>query len=127
MDRQTVIDRLRDHEAELRAMGVTALSLFGSVARDEAGPASDVDVALTLDADRHLGLFRYVAIGERLEDILGVKVDTVSEPVQKERLRQRIEQETIPQLSTESKSEESFSRVFSPQSNNTAAVSSSYP
>lgn len=93
MDRQTVIDRLRNHEAELRDLGVTGLSLFGSVARDEAGPESDVDVALTLDAERRIGLFRYVAIGERLEDILGVKVDTVSEPVEKERLRRRIDQD----------------------------------
>lgn len=93
MDRQTVIDRLTAHEAELRAMGVTSLSLFGSVARDEAGPDSDVDVALTIDPERRIGLFRYVAIGERLEDILGAKVDTVSEPVSKSRLRQRIDRD----------------------------------
>lgn len=93
MDRQIAIDRLKAHEAELRAMGVTALSLFGSTARGEARPDSDVDVALTLDPERHLGLFRYVAIGEHLEDILGVKVDTVSEPVEKPRLRQRIDQD----------------------------------
>ena len=74
-------------------MGVTGLSLFGSVARGEAGPGSDVDVALTLDPERRLGLFRYAAIGEHLEDILGCKVDTVSEPVEKPRLRQRIEQD----------------------------------
>lgn len=93
MDRQTVIDRLRAREGELRAMGVTALSLFGSVARGQAGPDSDVDVALTLDPARRLGLFRYVAIAEHLEDILGAKVDTVCEPVSKPRLRQRIDRD----------------------------------
>jgi len=93
MDRQAAIDLLKAHEPELRALGVTGLSLFGSVARGQAGPDSDVDVALTLDPERHLGLFRYVAIGERLEDILGVKVDTVCEPAGKPRLQVRIEQD----------------------------------
>lgn len=93
MDRAAVIARLKAHEADLRAMGVIGLSLFGSVARGEAGPESDVDVALTLDPARRIGLFRYALIGEHLEDILEHKVDTVCEPVRKERLRQRIDQD----------------------------------
>ena len=49
MDREQVIARLRAHERELRAAGVVQLSLFGSVARGEARPDSDVDVAVKLD------------------------------------------------------------------------------
>jgi hypothetical protein len=37
MDRQTVTERLTAHRAELEAMGVTSLSLFGSTARRGAG------------------------------------------------------------------------------------------
>lgn len=44
MDRDTVIATLRAHEAEIRALGVDALYLYGSVARGEAGPESDVDL-----------------------------------------------------------------------------------
>ena len=87
------MELLKAREAELRAMGVVGLSLFGSVARGEAGPGSDVDVALTLDPERHLGLFRYMAIGEHLEGILGTRVDTVCEPVGKARLRHRIDRD----------------------------------
>jgi predicted nucleotidyltransferase len=42
MDRQYVIKALKAHEPELRAGGVEALYLFGSTARDEAKPESDV-------------------------------------------------------------------------------------
>ena len=42
MDRDAVLERLRAHEAELKAMGLARVSLFGSVARGEAGPESDV-------------------------------------------------------------------------------------
>jgi len=41
MDRSQVLDRLRDHRAELAAMGVESLALFGSVARGEATVGSD--------------------------------------------------------------------------------------
>lgn len=44
MERDAVIATLRAHEAEIRALGVDARYLYGSVARGEAGPDSDVDL-----------------------------------------------------------------------------------
>jgi uncharacterized protein len=49
VDRQTAIERLKAHEGELRAMGVSGLSLFGSVSRGDARPDSDVDLAARFD------------------------------------------------------------------------------
>jgi predicted nucleotidyltransferase len=95
MDRQTALDRLRRREPELRALGVQALSLFGSVARDEAGPASDVDVAVTLDPDRPIGLFALAGIGTALTDAIGAKTDLVTEPVRKPGLAAEIERDRI--------------------------------
>ena len=46
--RADVLRVLREHEAELRAMGVERLFLFGSFARDEAEPGSDVDLLVDL-------------------------------------------------------------------------------
>ncbi len=66
MDRQTLIQTLRAHEAELRRAGVQSLSLFGSAARGDAGPDSDVDVGVRLSADFTQGGFKYVG---RLEDL----------------------------------------------------------
>lgn len=44
-------------EQEFREMGVTSLGILGSVARDEQGPGSDVDVAIEYDPDSGFGLF----------------------------------------------------------------------
>jgi len=47
--------------------------LFGSTARDEAGKDSDVD--LLVEFERPIGLFKFVELQQRLEDLLGCKVD----------------------------------------------------
>lgn len=95
MDSATAIARLKAHEAELRAMGVAGLSLFGSVARGEAGPGSDVDVAARLDERRRLGLFELGGIVDALQEALGVQVDLVTEPVSKPRLGSEIERDRV--------------------------------
>ena len=95
MQRATALSRLTASEAELRAMGVTALSLFGSVARDEAGPASDVDIAVKLDDARHLDLIDFAQINLRLQDMLGVKVDLVSEPARRARFQAAIDRDRV--------------------------------
>ena len=53
--------------------GILDLAIFGSVARNEAGPNSDVDVLVTLPPDADL--IDLINLGFALEDILGVKVD----------------------------------------------------
>ncbi len=95
MDRDTVIERLRAHEAELKAMGVARLSLFGSVARGEAGEGSDVDLAAEFDRSRPFGLFKFVELQDRLGELLGVKVDLVGEPIAKPRFRARVDQDRV--------------------------------
>jgi hypothetical protein len=55
MRRDDVIAQLKQTEPALRALGVTGLYLFGSHARDEAGPDSDVDVFVDPASDDHFG------------------------------------------------------------------------
>ena len=95
MDRDAVIGRLRAHEAELKAMGVARLSLFGSVARGEAGPGSDVDLAAQFDRARPFGLFEFVGLQERLGELLGTTVDLVGEPISKDRFRARVDKDRV--------------------------------
>jgi predicted nucleotidyltransferase len=99
MDRRSIIERLRAHEVELRGAGVVSLSLFGSTARGDAGPASDIDLAVRLSEDFARGGFEYIgrleALRERLQEIVGNEVDLVTEPIRKERLRRDVEQERI--------------------------------
>ena len=97
MRRDDVIAKLRQHEPELRAAGIASLSLFGSVARGDDGPESDVDVVVKLTDEASRGGFAYYgrlqALTERLEKILGNRVDLIAEPIRRVRLRRRIEEE----------------------------------
>ena len=97
MKRDQAIAILRDHEPELKAIGVLSASVFGSVARDEAGPDSDVDVAVRLDNGFSQGGLDYFwqleQLHKRLSRLLGCKVDVVTEPARKERLKAAIDKD----------------------------------
>lgn len=75
MDREKALKLLQHHIAELNALGVHSLALFGSVARNEATQDSDVD--LLIDLEPPLTFDRYIAVKFYLEDLLGHEVDLV--------------------------------------------------
>ena len=93
VERSQVLELLHDHMAELTGMGVKSLALFGSVARDEATPSSDVDQLVEFSVP--VGLFEYFAVRERLEEILGTRVDMVTPGGLKPRVRERVLREAI--------------------------------
>jgi predicted nucleotidyltransferase len=75
MDRAEISRLLAGHAEDLKAYGVLALSVFGSVARGQARPDSDID--LLVEFERPIGLFRFVGLQQLLEGILGRRVDLV--------------------------------------------------
>lgn len=95
MDRQTAVATLKAHEAELRGMGVASLSLFGSVARGDERPDSDVDLAATLAAEARIGLFRLAEINSHLQDWLSAQVDLVTEPARRQWLQTEIDRDRV--------------------------------
>jgi uncharacterized protein len=96
MDRNSAIACLRAHEAELRAMGVSALALFGSTARGDAGPGSDVDLAARFDPAAEVGMFKYGAILEHLRTLLHAPVDLIGEPARTDRMQAEIDRDRAP-------------------------------
>jgi predicted nucleotidyltransferase len=70
-----VLRKLRDAEGTLRQEGVSSIWVFGSVARGEARPDSDIDLALEIDPDRKPTLFTLARLQELVETRLGAKVD----------------------------------------------------
>ena len=74
MRREEALAILRREKPRLmEKYGVTAIGLFGSTARDEARPDSDVDVIVEMEPD----LFRLVHVADDLEVEFGAKVDIV--------------------------------------------------
>ncbi len=97
MDREKTIATLRDYEPKLKAIGVVSASLFGSVARDDAGTDSDIDVVVKLSESFSTGGFDYFwqleQLEKRLSLLLGRKVDVVVEPVRKKRFQNEIDRD----------------------------------
>ncbi len=75
MRRADAIALIEQHRAEIAAFGVKALSLFGSVARDEARDDSDIDVLVEFEGP--VTYDRYCDVRFFIEDLLHVNVDLV--------------------------------------------------
>jgi predicted nucleotidyltransferase len=90
-----VIAILKAHEASYRAKGVTRLAVFGSVARGDAGPDSDVDLVIDYDPDSKFSLLTLVGLELDAADWLGRKVDVVSRCGLKPRLASSVERDGV--------------------------------
>ncbi len=95
MDKGLMIARLRQHEPELRAAGIVHLRVYGSVARDEASPYSDVDLMAEFDGSKRLTLVSMGRLQNRLSDILNAKVDLSSADWMKDPVRTNAMREAV--------------------------------
>lgn len=91
----TVLGRLRALEPKLRARGVAALWVFGSVARGDARPDSDVDVAIDFTQDTKSSLFEIVRLKEEMEAALGRPVDIGERAAMTKRVATAAERELV--------------------------------
>jgi len=94
MELSDVLRIIAEHEDELRRRHVASLSVFGSVARGEARPDSDVDLVVEFDGSP-VGLFDLVELKEFLETILDRPVDVVTNKAIKRQIRDRILSEAV--------------------------------
>ncbi len=76
--------------------GIRSLSIFGSTARGEAGPASDVDIVIDLEPDSTIGLFDHARIADELSGLFGRQVDLVTWASLRPRMRAAIRREAVP-------------------------------
>jgi hypothetical protein len=93
MPRQEIIDTLRAHQSELCEQGVKSLALFGSVARNESQPDSDVD--LLVEFDGPVGMFHFLRVRRHLSQLLQRKIDLVTRPALREGMREDILREAV--------------------------------
>lgn len=94
MNREAAVAILARHRSEMvQRFGVKSLALFGSVVRDEAGSASDVD--MLVEFQETPGLSEYMGLKFWLEELLGRRVDLVMKGALKSWARSVVEAEAI--------------------------------
>jgi predicted nucleotidyltransferase len=90
--REDILSVLDQHRDELRRLGVRRLGLFGSAARGDLTPTSDVDFVVDLEQKT---FDCYMDLKSLLEELLGRRVDLVLTDALKPRLRERILSEAL--------------------------------
>lgn len=75
--KQELVEQIHVHEKEIRAFGVKKLAIFGSFARNEATPESDVDIFVEMDFENKT-LKKFMGLIFLLESITGRKVEVVT-------------------------------------------------
>jgi len=94
MKRKDILDILKANSDEISMrFGVSSLSLFGSVARDEAAEESDVDLLVTFK--KTPGIFGFLELRTYLEDLLHRSVDLVTQDALRKQFREQILKEAV--------------------------------
>ncbi len=93
----TIAGVVKDKRAEILRVatehGARDIQVFGSLARGDAGPESDLDLLIKLDPGR--SLLDIIAIKQDLEDLLGCRVDVVTEEALSPYIRDRVLKEAM--------------------------------
>lgn len=91
-------DTIREHREAILAIarryGASDIRIFGSVARGDATESSDLDLIVRFGPE--CSLFDHGGLLMDLQDLLGVKVDVISENGMRERFRNHIMQDVVP-------------------------------
>jgi hypothetical protein len=87
MNVEQVLAALRDAEDALRARGVAHAALFGSMARGDNRPDSDIDILIEFDPDAHVTVFDYAGVQEYIAGLFAQPVDVIDREALKPHLR----------------------------------------
>jgi len=85
--RDEIIEKLKEREADLRAQGVAHAALFGSIARGDDRPDSDIDILVDLDPAIVVTVFDYAGVKEFIADMFDRPVDVIDRDALKRHLR----------------------------------------
>ena len=97
MDRDQVIATLRQHRTALEQRGVLHAALFGSLARGEAGPDSDIDILIDIDPEQwaSMSVYDYVGTQSLVSDLFPGPVDVVNKDSLKRYVRPAVLRDAI--------------------------------
>jgi predicted nucleotidyltransferase len=95
MNANEALDTLRRSEAALRARGVRHAALFGSTARGENRPDSDIDILVEIDPNARVTVYDYVGIKEFISNLFPDRVDVIDRDALKPHLRQSSSRDAV--------------------------------
>ncbi len=95
MNKQAILDRLRENERALRARGVTHAALFGSRARGDNRPDSDIDIMIEIEPEAVRDIYAYVGLKDYIADLFTGPVDVVDRKALKPYVRPVAESEAV--------------------------------
>ena len=93
MKRDEILEIVRANRKSLQKLGVKSLSLFGSGARNQIQPDSDIDFLVEFNSP--VGLFGLFQVQHYLEEILDRSVDLGTIKALREHLRKPVLEEAI--------------------------------
>jgi len=95
MKRDDILQTLKARELDLRARGVTHAAIFGSVARNEQRPDSDIDILVDTDPAIVSTMFDYAGLKDYVAGLFEGKVDVIDREALKPRVRPRASADAI--------------------------------
>jgi uncharacterized protein len=95
MNKDAVIATLRAHRADIERLGIVHVALFGSLARDEAGPDSDIDIAIDFADGARIDMFKYAGIKRQIAELFVDPVDVVSTAAMRDGISEAAKSEMI--------------------------------
>jgi predicted nucleotidyltransferase len=95
MDTSQIIERIRSRQQELRERGILSLSVFGSRARGDHKPDSDLDILIDYDPSSGFSLIDVCAVERILREDLGLPVQATTRNALRSWLRRKVERDEV--------------------------------
>jgi predicted nucleotidyltransferase len=95
MNREEILDRLRENERALRERGVTHAALFGSRARGDNRPTSDTDILIDIDPKADMSVYDYVGLKRYVASLFDGAVDVIDREALKPHVRPPAEGDAV--------------------------------
>lgn len=95
LNRDQLTEKIKNNETLLNRYSVKAISVFGSIAREQAKSGSDIDLIVEFHSEAKIGLIEFVSLKNELADLLGMPVDLLTVDALHPALKENILQEAV--------------------------------